>query len=371
MALKIAILTKNFNFRNGSSRTVHETAIRFAREGHDVHVFCNQAPKNYSSGPVIHHVPMLRLGSWAKMISFDRGCRRLLRNQGFDIVHGQGNTIEQDILTVHVFRKANRQARGLSTSALYPHCYLENKQFSYPRLRTVIALSGRVRQDLHRTYGIPLERIRVIPNGVDTIRFHPELRGRIREQIRSRWEMEKEDIAVLFVASGNYQNRGLPNLMSAFRSLDGGRFRLMVIGGDRRGRFQEMAQELGIEDRVRFLPFSDRIEEVYAGGDVLAFPSYFDTFGNVPLEAMASGLPVVVSAACGVSEWIHNGKNGILLDDPADSDSLEKIVSRLADQDLRDEIGRAARETVLTMGWDRIAAKVFEVYSDFVSGKAA
>lgn len=369
--MKIAILTKNFNFRNGSSRMVHETAIRFVQQGHEVHIFCNRVPEGYSAGPVIRPVPMLRLGSWAKMISFDQGCRRLLRKEGFDIVHGQGNTFEQDILTVHVFRKGNRLARGLTASVFYSHYYLEKKQFSFSRLRTVIALSGCVREDIHRTYGVPLERIRVIPNGVNTDQFHPDLRERCRERIRKGWGIEEEKIVVLFVASGNYQNRGLPNLLSAFRGLDKDRFRLVIIGGDRSSPFQEMARKMNLGVGVQFLPFSDQIEEVYSGGDLLVFPSYYDTFGNVPLEAMASGLPVVVTAACGVSEWIQNGKNGMVLEDPADAAGLGKILDRLSNEGLRAELGREARLTALGMGWDQVAGKVAEAYSDVISGRGA
>ncbi|HTN43420.1 MAG TPA: glycosyltransferase family 4 protein [Nitrospiria bacterium] len=364
--MKIAMLTKHFNFRNGSSRSVHEVAVRLTARGHEVHIFCNRRPDSYPPRPVLRHVPTLPLGSWARTLTFDWGCRRRIHAEPFDIVHGHGNTIEQDVVTVRICRKANRVARGLSLSRWDPHLWMESRQLSNPRLKRIIALSGMVKKDLQRYYGIASGRIVTIPNGVDAARFHPNLGAVHRDRVRTALGLSKEDFAVLFIASGNYVNRGLLNVLSMVKQRPLNGLKLVVAGGDRPGLFRDRARDQGIEERLIFLPFTDRIEELHSGMDALIFPSYYDTFGNVPLEAMASGLPVIVTAQCGVSELITHGRDGLILKHTEDLDGMAAALGGLMDGERRARIGRAARVTAERYSWDSVAERTLEVYSELI-----
>jgi UDP-glucose:(heptosyl)LPS alpha-1,3-glucosyltransferase len=366
--MKIAMLTKNFTFRNGSSRAIHEVSARLSARGHEVHIFCNRRPDRYAGGPVLRHVPMLPLGSWARAWSFDRGCRHRIGAERFDIIHGHGNTTVQDIVTVHVCRKANRLARGLSLSRRDPHLFIERRQFEDRGLKRIIVFSERLKLDLRRYYGIPSDRVATIPNGVDADRFHPGLRSIHRDRIRRQIGLSDQDLAVLFIASGNFENRGLRNLLAAAARKPDRRMKLVIAGGDRHGAYRARARGLGIEDRLVFLPFTERVEELYAGADALIFPSYYDTFGSVPLEAMASGLPVVVTASCGMSELITDGVNGLILKDPADVETLGALLERLRDGAMRERLGRKARETAELQSWDSVAEKTIRVYEEMMGG---
>jgi UDP-glucose:(heptosyl)LPS alpha-1,3-glucosyltransferase len=367
--MKIAMLTKHFTFRNGSSRAIHEVASRLSARGHDVHIFCNRRPDQYAGGPTLRHVPIWPMGSWSRVLSFDWGCRRRIGAERFDIVHGHGNTAVQDVVTVHICRKANRLARGLSLSRRDPHLFIERRQFENRRLKRIIVFSEQLKRDLHRHYGIPPDRVVTIPNGVDANRFHPRLRGVHRERVRKDLGLSDHDIAVLFVASGNFENRGLPNLLSAVSHRPDHRVKLIVVGGDRLGPYRDQARTLGIEDRVIFLPFTERLEELHTGADALVFPSYYDTFGSVPMEAMASGLPVVVTAWCGMSELITDGVDGLILKDPADVEALDAALMRLSDDSFREGLGRKARETAERQSWDAVAERTLKLYEELRSGR--
>jgi UDP-glucose:(heptosyl)LPS alpha-1,3-glucosyltransferase len=369
--MKIAMLTKHFNFRNGSSRSIHELAIRLTARGHEVHIFCNRRPTAYPWTPVLRHVSMLPLGSWARTLTFDRGCRRRIHAEPFDLVHGHGNTVEQDVVTVRICRKANRLARGLALSRWDPHLWLESRQLTNPRLKRIITLSNMVKQDLQRYYGIASAKIVTIPNGVDADRFHPNLRSIHRERVRTDLGLLDKDFAVLFVASGNFINRGLLNVFSMMKQHPMSSLKLVVAGGDRPGLFRSRAREQGIEDRLIFLPFTERIEELHGGIDALIFPSYYDTFGNVPLEAMASGLPVIVTAQCGVSELIAHGRNGLVLKHTEDLDGMAAALTTLKDAGVRERIGREARATAQQYSWDSVAERTLQVYTELVPAKRA
>jgi len=367
--MKIAMLTKHFTLRNGSSRAIHEVALRLSARGHDVHIFCNRSPERYAAGPVLRYVPMLPLGSWGRVLSFDWGCRRKMGAERFDIVHGHGNTTEQDVVTVHICRNANRLARGLPLLRRDPHLFIERRQFENRRLRRIIVFSERLKRDLHRLYGIPPERVATIPNGVDANRFHPRLRPIHRDRLRREIGLSDGDLAVMFVASGNFENRGLPNLLSAVARRTNERVKLIIVGGDRPGPHRAQSRRLGIDDQVVFLPFTDRLEELHACADALVFPSYYDTFGSVPLEAMASGLPVVVTASCGMSELITDGVDGLILKDPTDVEALDSALMRLSDDNLRERLGSKARETAERQSWDTVADRTIKLYEELRSGK--
>ena len=366
--LKIAMLTKHFNFRNGSTRVIHETAVRLVARGHQVHIFCNKRPDHYPDNPLLRHVPMVPLNSWSRMLSFDWNCRIRLRLESFDIVHGHGNTIEQDILTVQVCQKANLLARRLSLSGWDPHLFLERREFQNRKLKIIVTLSNQLRKNLHQIYGIPLDRIFTVPNGVDVERFHPALRLIHRERIRKEFGLSERHLAVLFVASGNFKNRGLQNLLTAFGRQSRADIKLFIIGGDKMGPYRSRVIGMGLKDRVIFLPFSNHLEEMYAAADALIFPSYHDTFGNVPLEAMASGLPVIVTEQCGVSELIINGEDGLILKNPEDIDTLSSLIERLMDPDIREHLGHWARKTAEGHGWDAVADKTLKLYNK-ISGQ--
>lgn len=366
--MKIAMLTKHFNFRNGSSRIIYEISTRLVKWGHEVHIFCNKKPDSYHEELILHHVPMFHLSSWTKVLSFDIGCYRALWKQRFDIIHGHGNTIQQDMVTAHVCRKANLLARGLPLSLWDSHLWLERKQLENSRLMRIITLSEIVRRDLHRYYGISLDRLVTIPNGVDSERFHPDVRARYREEMRKRYAIKEDEFVVLFVASGNFENRGLFNLYAAIKTSDL-RIRIVIIGGSRPGLFQRTAKKQGLLSHLIFIPFTETIERYYGMGDALVFPTYFDTFGNVVLEAMACGLPVVVSAQAGVSEIITDGIDGLILKDAADSDTLAQLIKTLEDPGQRDRLGQAARINALKYTWDEAARKTLAEYENILRTK--
>lgn len=365
--MKIAMLTKHFNFRNGSSRAIHEISVHLVARGHEVHIFCNKKPDAYSGGPILRHVPMLKLGSWAKVLTFNMGCSRMVRQEGFDIIHGHGNTEIQDFLTVRICRKANLVARGLPLSRRDPHLWMEERQFQDARLKRIITLSEMVRKDLHTYYGISLAQIVAIPNGVDLERFHPKVRLSYRGKMRNQYGIKEDEFLVLFVASGNFMNRGLLNLFTALKQVGNLPIRVMIIGTDRLTPFRRIASETGLLSRLLFVPFSDMIECYYAMGDTLVFPTYYDTFGQVVLEAMACGLPVVVSAQAGVSEVVTDGQNAIVMKDPSDTAFLAEQLRMLQDPTLRERIGHAARDTAVRYTWDSVAERTLMEYEKITS----
>jgi glycosyltransferase involved in cell wall biosynthesis len=207
--------------------------------------------------------------------------------------------------------------------------------------------------------GTPAERVLRWDRGVDTTRFDPALRTRSHDDGR---------IAVMY--SGRItREKGIELLADAFlraRSCDH-RLHLVLAGGG--PEQQRLADRLG--EHVTFLGWLDGVDlaRAYAEADVFLFPSATDTFGQVILEAQASGLPVVAVAEGGPLSLIDDGLNGLLR--PADAASLADAVVALAASPLqREALGRAAQRAARGRTWERTLELLAEGYRRALDGPA-
>ncbi len=331
--MKIALLVHDYHRSGGHSRYVAELASRWAAN-HEVHVFANTFEPE--PGVTFHRVPASRSNALALILTFRRNASRMLRGMHFDIVHDQGLcATKPNVITAHIVNRAWSQARpdaGLK-ERLFGALIGALEQWQYGRAQ-VIAVSERVRHDLKTAYGVEAP-VTVIHHGVDAEKFTPTVKNRGSEP------------NYLFV--GDFRK----GVEAAIRALESGR--LVCVGSTPPEPYRQLAKQLGRADRVEFHGATNRIEEYYAKADVLLLPTPYDAFGMVVLEAMASGLPVVVSRNAGASELIEHGVNGFVLQDNAD-------LSALMQQAAKSDVGAAARQTALAHSWDRVAAETMAVY---------
>lgn len=192
--------------------------------------------------------------------------------------------------------------------------HLEARSFDPALTRHVIVNSRMVRDEIVRCFGFPAERIHLVRNGVDVVRFRS---GR-REATRVALGLRPDDYALLFVGSG-WVRKGLPGLIEVMRRFHARRepVRLVVVG---KGRFR------GAPPNVIFAGTTDSVEDHYAAADLLAFPPIYEPSANVVFEALASGLPVVTTACNGAGEVLTPGVDGTVLADPSDREALERAI---------------------------------------------
>jgi len=185
----------------------------------------------------------------------------------------------------------------------------------------------------------------LIYNGVDQRRFHPEKRARSGQTVRARWNIPADAPLVLFVGSG-FRRKGLDRLLSIWSSPKLASAYLLIVGSDARlGRYRSWADSAA-PGRIIFAGQQDEIENYYGAADVAALPSLQEAFGNVVLEALASGLPVLVSRAVGAAEILGGSLAGGIVERPDDGAELTaKLVSLLGkagEPALRQEARRIA-----------------------------
>jgi UDP-glucose:(heptosyl)LPS alpha-1,3-glucosyltransferase len=202
---------------------------------------------------------------------------------------------------------------------------LEKRLFSDTEL--IVANSGMVKEQIMRHYAVPEERITIIYNGVDLMRFTPENRGAWREKVRRDLSVSAHEHLLLFVGSG-FRRKGLKTLISAMALLKEEDMKALVIGGDEVSSYKRWAAHCGIGERILFLGPQREPEQFYAGADLFVLPTLYDPFSNATLEAMASGLPVITTGNNGAAELIEHGREGFVIPDPLDVKELAGTIRR-------------------------------------------
>jgi UDP-glucose:(heptosyl)LPS alpha-1,3-glucosyltransferase len=238
---------------------------------------------------------------------------------------------------------------------------LERRNFRPARCPYIIANSGLGRDGILRHYAFPPERVIVAHNGVDTARFSPAQRERWRLQRRRELGAASSQMLALFVGTG-FHRKGLAPLFEALRRLPRGTLRLAVVGNGASEDWRRRAADLGLADLVAFTGRVRDTETYYAAADLFVLPTLFDPFANATLEAMASGLPVITSRRNGAAEILTPGRDGVLVDDPADAGALAQAIADLRDPARREAMGARARETAMKYTWDGPLHKTLEVY---------
>jgi UDP-glucose:(heptosyl)LPS alpha-1,3-glucosyltransferase len=226
-----------------------------------------------------------------------------------------------------------------------------------------------VKNEIQARFGVAEEKLHVIYNGVDLESFHPRLRETHRAPARAELGIPDDAMTYVFVGSG-FERKGMFRLLPAFRRGADVRAHLIVVGEDRaEARAKTLARDFGIGHRVHFLGGRDDVRPWYGAADAFVLPTLYDPFPNAALEAMACGLPVIVTFQCGAAELVSEGANGMVCN-ALDEASLTGSLGRLDSVRAR-AMGAHARETAALFGLDAMAQKLVALYRDLTRDRVA
>jgi len=167
---------------------------------------------------------------------------------------------------------------------------------------------------------------------------------------------------VLLLVGNDFRNKGLPVLLEAVKLCGKLQLKVCVVGEDALATELVSSARSQLEGRIRFAGETRDILSFYSAADIYTAPSLEDSFNLPALEAMACGLPVVVSRNAGISEYLRDGENGVLLQDAADPDELAEALSRIASNPgVAEGIGAEAVSTAAELSWDRHAKALLQL----------
>jgi UDP-glucose:(heptosyl)LPS alpha-1,3-glucosyltransferase len=297
----------------------------------------------------------------ARVLVLALAARLAVRRGAWDTVQSHERTLSQDVYRAgEGCHRAYLAAMGprYHRRAAYHRLLLSLERRVFTRTPEIVAISRRGAEEIAKLYGIPAERLTVIYNGVDLDRYHPDNRERHRAGARREANLPPDAWVALFAGSG-FERKGLMTAVEALARLDDARVRLVVLGkGDSRP-YQAMAERLGIAARVTWLGPRPDIERWYAAADALAMPTRYEPFGNVHLEALASGLPVVTTTHAGGAEAVSPACGAII--EPRDPVALAAALDRLRGAN-RAALTAAARAAAEPFTYTRQVAEFEAIY---------
>lgn len=224
-------------------------------------------------------------------------------------------------------------------------------RYIYSRLDKMIALSSIQKEFLLQCLPVANDKICVIPNAVDTESFLPNPPS---QKVREEFGVTDDSQILIGLIGRLDELKGHSEFVEAAAQVHRAhpQSRFVFVGGNTAfegesfaSKIQKKVEQLGLKDVLRFTNHRNDMPEVYNALDVFCMPSYEENFGNVMLEALASGVPSIGTCSGGTPEMIENEKNGLLVK-PKNSQDLAQALSQLvSSKNLRDQLAHAARET--------------------------
>ena len=382
--MRIAVISPFVDRRHGTERAVAELIDRLANQHEDeIDLYAQYvagineaepAREGSNSGGRIRWLrvgqfPGPHLAQFLGWLFMNWQARRRVARTNYrkpDVVFSPGvNALDADVILVHaVFhRLAELQATGDSLGVRGLHrklyysllCNLERRIYRNPGV-VLAAVSKHTAEQLEGYFD--RRDVAVIPNGVDARHFSQKVVAALREDTRKHYQIAPSTIVFLLVGN-DWRNKGLRALLAATAFCKELPLRLLIIGQDGQAPFRAESKRLGVDDRVEFFSPVEDVRCFYAAADVLVAPSLEDSFNLPALEAMACGLPVIVSSKAGVSEWLTHGFDCLLLKDPQNASELADAMRAVATQpELCRTLAGNAIVTARKFSWDEHVEKL-------------
>ncbi len=374
--LRVALVTSSYNFiADGVALTLNRLVAWLESHGVEVLIFAPTArtPAFAHEGAVVP-VPSLPLPArpeYRLALGMASHVKRQLLDFKPDIIH----IAVPDLLGHAALGLGKRH--GIPVVASYHtryETYLKHYWYLAP-------LEGLLKRILRRFYGacrevyLPSDSTRAAlladgladnfkpwPRGIDMTRFAPDKRS---PAWRARHGIGADELVILHV-SRLVREKRLDTLTDALGRITVPH-RVVIVGDGPDRDFAQAALPHAI-----FAGFlgGEELASAYASSDIFVFPSDSESFGNVTLEAMASGLPCVCADATGSRSLVVPGETGFLVDADDPAGFADKISALAADCALRQRMGQAARMRALTFSWDETMARMLGYYKALLAGAA-
>jgi glycosyltransferase involved in cell wall biosynthesis len=364
--LRIAVLNRHFSARGGGAERYSIALVEHLAARHDIHVFAQQIDHNWP-GVGYHKVSQpVKRPRWLNQLWYATATWWATR-KGFDVVHSHENSWHGQVQTVHVLpvkykllhglrgmRLAMRWLKIATSPRLLVYLALECSRFSMRGPRVVVLPSQTLLPQMMEAYPACESAMEVITPGIDKVwgLATPLQKTEARRQLG----LPEAGFCILFVGN-DYGKKGLATLIQALQQLPVHCFVSVVGNPAHIAIFKSQAKSIGLEQRVFFLGSLSDVMPAYQAADVLAHPTHEDTFAMVVLEAMAHGLPVVVSGEryCGIAALLTHEANALILEDPLDVQSMGAALERLQQPALYRHLSSAALDFARQHQWTMLA----------------
>ncbi|MBI3564447.1 MAG: glycosyltransferase family 4 protein [Elusimicrobia bacterium] len=343
---RLALAARRVEGLSGAVRLILAEARAASDAGWDVTVLAERLDEGAvrAAGAVPRKVRGWPWGSWLKRRAFAAAAGRAAA--GFDLVHGHGDLLDQDILSLHNCVHAAREAAtGAPLPASDAVGRMHALQLSGRRFRLLAANSELMKADVVRRFGVPAGSVEVVYPGFDERRFRAADRFPLGGSLRRELGLTVDQPLFGLVTSGDFEKRGLAPFLRAFAAVVRAvpTARALVVGKETRpGPYRALAAELGVADKVVFRPPEAEVERLYHALDAYVHAARWEEFGMTVLEALACGVPVVAGEKVGAAELLAGEARRFVLGEPSPEALAAAMLALARDPGLRARLGTEA-----------------------------
>ena len=384
--MKILMLTWEYPPRivGGIARVVHDLSKRLIKYGHEVTVVTyrdNADVPEYENdkGVNVYRVDNYMIHpnnfiDWIMQLNFNmlsKATEIINKEGGFDVIHAHDwlvtyaakslkNAYDIPIVaTIHATEAGRNSGIHDETQR-----YINDTEWLLTYEATeVIVNSNYMKNEIQRLFGLPFDKINVIPNGINLSNFT----GIERDyDFRRQYAMDNEKI-ILYVGRLVYE-KGVQHLIAAMPKILSNYHDAKLIIAGRGGMMDELraeASNLGLNDKIYFTGYlnSKQVQKMYKCADVAVFPSTYEPFGIVALEAMLAGVPTVVSDVGGLDEIVTHGVDGMKSYAGNANSIADSVTALLYDHQLATNVSKKAKQKVKDQfNWEKIAQDTHFTY---------
>ena len=384
--MKILMLTWEYPPRvvGGISKVVYDLSHKMVKEGNEVTVVTYKDGDNVKyyendKGVEVYRVDnyMIRANNfidWIMQLNFNmitKANEIINKNGKFDVIHAHdwlvaysAKSIKESyniplISTIHATESGRNSGIHDETQR-----YINDSEWMLTyESSEVIVNSNYMKNEVQKLFGLPYDKINVIPNGVNLQLFS---NVNVDYDFRRQYAMDNEKI-ILYVGRLVYE-KGIQNLIAAMpKILDRYHDSKLIICG-RGGMIDELREQvkyLGIDNKVYFAGYCDskKMQKMYKCADVAVFPSTYEPFGIVAIESMLSGTPTIVSDVGGLNEIVEHGVTGMKSYAGNANSIADSVLALLFDPKLCANISQNAIKKVReNYNWAKITDNTYYVY---------
>ncbi len=383
--MKILMLTWEYPPRivGGIARVVHDLSKRLIKDGHEVHVVTykegNVSEYENDKGVHVHRVNNYMINpnnfiDWIMQLNFSMVAKanELIEKEGkFDVIHAHdwlvtyaAKTLKNSynipiVATIH----ATESGRNSGIHDEVQRYINDTEWLLTYEASEVLVNSNYMKNELQRLFGLPFEKINVVPNGINMTSFNGVERD---YDFRRQYAADNEKI-ILFLGRLVYE-KGVQHLIAAMPKILANYHDSKLIIAGKGGMLDELREQvnyLNIGHKVYFTGYLDakKVCKMYKAADISVFPSTYEPFGIVALEAMLAGVPTVVSDVGGLDEIVEHKVNGMKSYAGNPNSIADSILNLLYDPQLCANIVKQARIKVKNeYNWNKIAQDTYFIY---------
>ena len=383
--MKILMLTWEYPPRivGGISRVVHDLSGRLIKDGHEVTVVTyreGNAPYfEIDKGVKVYRVDNYMINpnnfiDWVMQLNFNMIAKagEIITKEGkFDIIHAHDWLVAyaakalKDAYDIPMCATMHATESGRN-SGIHDETqkYINDTEWMLTYEATeVIVNSNYMKREMQRLFGLPFEKINVIPNGINMNMYNG-----IEKDYDFRRRFAADNEKIIMCAGRLVYEKGFQHFIAAApKILSGYNDSKFIIAGKGAMLDELKAQVnyLGINNKVYFtgqLNYKD-LCKMYKIADVAVFPSTYEPFGMVAIEAMFAGVPTVVSDVGGLNEIVDHGVDGMKSYAGNPNSIADSVLALLYDHRLADEVSKNAKAKIKNLyNWNKIAQDTHFIY---------